>query len=294
MNINRRHFIKILGLSPIFLYKIDKLFKVNNNYLNYPDDEKIFIEKIKFFKEQGFDKRDINDCIFEIGNSFLDTEYVAGTLDNNIDSEELVVNLQGFDCVTFVENCLAFARCLKKKNDKFENFKDELKNIRYRDGIISGYPSRLHYFCDWIYDNEQKGIIQNVSKDLGDNYSKTINFMSKHRSSYKQLKDNDNFASIKEIEDNINSRKYYHVPKKKISGVYSDLKNGDIIATTTNIEGLDVTHTGYVYKVSDSEVYFLHASSKSKKVIVSNDLLADYVSSDSKKIGIMVARPMEV
>lgn len=294
MSINRRSFIKILGITPIFLYNIDKLFKVNNNYLKYFDDEQLFYEKLKYFKEQEFYKKEIGDCIVEIGNSFLGTEYVAGTLDNNIDSEELVINLQGFDCVTFVENCLAFARCLKKKNNKFENFQDELKSIRYRDGVISGYPSRLHYFCDWIYDNEQKGIVQSVSKDLGDIYSKTINFMSKHRSSYKQLKDNDNFASIKEIESNINSRKYYHIPKKKISSIYSDLRNGDIIATTTNIEGLDVTHTGYVYKVSDSEVYFLHASSKSKKVIISDELLTEYVTSDSKKIGIMVTRPLEV
>jgi hypothetical protein len=28
-------------------------------------------------------------------------------------SESLVINLTGLDCVTFVENCLVFARCIK-------------------------------------------------------------------------------------------------------------------------------------------------------------------------------------
>ncbi len=127
--------------------------------------------------------------------------------------------------------------------------RSELENIRYRDGKIDGYASRLNYFCDWIYNNEDKGIVKNISADLGGvEYKKTINFMSSHRKSYKQLADNTEFEGIKACEEAINSRYYYYIPKKNISKIYDQLQNGDIIATTTTIEGLDVTHTGYVCK----------------------------------------------
>lgn len=40
--------------------------------------------------------------------------------------------------------------------------------------------------------------------------------------------------------------------------------------------------------------YFLHASSKSKEVIISSSELQEYVAEDPKKTGIMVARPLEL
>ena len=38
----------------------------------------------------------------------------------------------------------------EKGNTTFDDYKAELEKIRYRDGVIDGYASRLHYFCDWI------------------------------------------------------------------------------------------------------------------------------------------------
>ena len=230
----------------------------------------------------------------EIGKSFLLTDYVAGTLEINSPNEKLIVNLTGLDCVTFVENCLTFARCLKKGKTTFDDYKNELEYIRYRDGKLDGYASRLHYFCDWIYNNEEKGVVKNISSELGEEYNKTIDFMSTHAKSYKQLSDKNVLESIKAVEDSINSRYHYYIPKKNIAKIQDQLQNGDIIATTSSINGLDVTHTGYVYKGVDGGTYFLHASSKSKEVIISDNSLADYVGEDSKKTGIMVARPVEI
>ncbi len=65
--------------------------------------------------------------------------------------EQLVINLTGLDCTTFLENSLALARCIKKGTTSFEDYLEELQFIRYRDGVIDGYTSRLHYFSDWIY-----------------------------------------------------------------------------------------------------------------------------------------------
>lgn len=291
----RREFFKFSGLTALSLMQLPKIFKVNSITHFFDDDPEICKKKFRLFVDSGIKNSPIGDAIVEIGKSFIGTEYVANTLEINAPDEKLVVNLTGLDCVTFVENCLTFARCLKKGNTTFDAYKTELENIRYRDGKIDGYASRLNYFCDWIYNNEDKGIVKNISTELGGiEYKKTINFMSSHRKSYKQLSDNTEFEGIKACEEAINSRYYYYIPAKSISKIYDQLQNGDIIATTTKIEGLDVTHTGYVYKGDDGGTYFLHASSKSKEVIISQNQLADYIAEDSKKTGIMVARPQNV
>ena len=293
---NRRDFIKLSALTTLSLTWLGKKFNVNNSFLNlFDDDEQICKSRFGLFIADGLKDKPIGDAIVEIGRSFLGTEYVSNTLEISPETEKLVVNLTELDCVTFVENCLTFARCLKKNKTAFEDYKKELENIRYRDGIIDGYASRLHYFVDWIYNNETKGVVKDITADIGGvPYKKTINFMSTHPKSYKQLSDNSNLSGIIAAEEAINSRDYYYIPKKNISKVYDWLQNGDIIATTTSINGLDVTHTGYVYRGEDGGTYFLHASLKSKKVIISDNLLADYVSEDSKKTGIIVARPVDV
>ena len=293
--ISRRKFLKYAGLSSLFLMILNKFPAAFSNIMLFDDNEKLFIDKIKYFTQQtGLSNDIIGQVIGFVGNSFLGIGYVANTLEIN-DTEQLVINFRGFDCVTFVENCLTFSRCLKKNKTSFMDFKGELQYIRYRDGKIDGYASRLNYFCDWIYNNEQKGIVKNITHDIGGViYDKTINFMSKHVKSYKQLSDKTELDAIKSCEEAINSREYYYIPKKSISKVYDDLQTGDIIATTTTIEGLDVTHTGYVFKSDDGGTYFMHASSKYGEVIISKNQMADFIAEDSKKTGIMVARPQDI
>lgn len=294
MPINRRDFIKRSALTGLFLTGLPVLGKDVLTILLDDYDEVICKKKFKVYIDEGLKSSPIGDAIAEIGKSFIGTDYAGGTLDKDTKNEKLVVNLQGLDCVTFVENCLTFARCLKSGKTSFDDYLAELQKIRYRDGVIDGYASRLHYFCDWIYNNEEKGIVKNITSDIGGvTYDKTINFMSAHVKSYKQLSDSAELAAIIAAEDAINNRYHYYIPTKSISKAYDQMQSGDIIATTTNISGLDVTHTGYVYKEGGG-TYFLHASSKSKQVIISGEELQEYVAGDSKKTGIMVARPAEL
>ena len=46
-------------------------------------------------------------------------------------------------------------------------YRNTLQQIRYRRGRVDGYASRLHYFTDWIRDNEQKGLVRELTADLG-------------------------------------------------------------------------------------------------------------------------------
>ncbi len=293
--LSRRKFFKVSAISAISLYGLAKGINLNSTPLFFDDyDEVICKKKFKLFVDAGLKDKPIGDVIAEVGKSFIGTDYVAGTLDKSMD-EKLVVDLTGLDCVTFVENCLTFARCVKKGKTTFDDYKKELERIRYRDGVLDGYASRLHYFCDWIYNNEDKGIVKNITSDIGGvSYDKKIDFMTTHTKSYKQLADKTNLDGIVTAEEAINSRYYYYIPKNSIHKVYDSLQSGDIIATTTKIDGLDVTHTGYVYKGDDGGTYFMHASSIKKQVIISPEQLEDYIGLDPKKTGIMVTRPLEV
>ncbi|RLE06437.1 MAG: DUF1460 domain-containing protein, partial [Bacteroidetes bacterium] len=98
----------------------------------------------------------------KVGSFFQETPYVAHTLET--EEEQLVINLREMDCTTFAENCLAITRTIKSDKQTFEQFISELQFIRYRDGIIDAYPSRLHYFCDWIYNNAKAELIADMSQ----------------------------------------------------------------------------------------------------------------------------------
>jgi hypothetical protein len=239
-------------------------------------------------------KLPLNEVMVEVGKSFIGVPYVAGTLDENPEREVVVVNVTGLDCVTFVENCLVISRLIKLNKTDFDSYIKELETIRYRAGVNSGYSSRLHYFSDWIFDNQAKGIVANITSEIGGvSYGKTINFMSVHSDSYKQLSYSDNITGIEEVENSINQRQNFYIPEDMISGVYDKLQNGDIVGITSTLDGLDIAHTGLVYK-DGTGTYLLHASLKNKEVEISKTEIQEYIMANTKQDGIMVARVVDV
>ncbi|MFC2093391.1 N-acetylmuramoyl-L-alanine amidase-like domain-containing protein [Bacteroidota bacterium] len=289
-----------LLLSPILLLFLLFLFVHGNSGADYntafsdDDERKACEERLSSFDVSLKDKP-IDEVITEVGISFLGTEYVAGTLDENPDEEVLVIKISGLDCVTFVENVLAMSRLVKKGKIDIEDYENELESIRYRDGNNTGYTSRLHYFTDWIYDNEGKGVIKDITYDIGGvPYNKNINFMTTHTKSYKQLHGNNkNISRMKDVESAMNERELFYIPKSKVNYYYDLLQTGDIIATTTDIGGLDVTHTGFIFK-ENGKTYFMHASSTENEVVISYEQLKQYLQSNKKQTGIIVARPLDV
>ncbi|MCX6170524.1 MAG: DUF1460 domain-containing protein [Ignavibacteriales bacterium] len=237
----------------------------------------------------------INQVIIEIGKSFLGTDYSAGSLEKG-DEEKLVVHLTGLDCYTFLESSLVFARCIKEGKNSFDDYQNELTNIRYRKGKLDEYPSRLHYFSDWIYDMNKRGIGKDITKEIGGKpYDKKIYFMSTHIDAYRQLKNNPKFVDeIAKIEKEISSRKYYYVPQEEISKVEDKIQSGDIIGITTNVEGLDIAHTGIAIRMDDGRIHLMHAPNVGYKVQITEKPLADYIKGNKKQTGIMVLRPADL
>ncbi len=256
------------------------------------EDEKIFLDKISMAEKKDLSPKPLNNIITETGKSFLKTPYVPDTLDNS-GNEALITNLHGLDCWTFFENTLAISMVIKKGKKTFEDYKKELEFIRYRNGMRKGYTSRLHYFIDWIFDNSKKGVVKDINKDMGGiKLNKKINFMTSHRESYGPLKSDETFNKLKKIEKDINSRVQYYIPTEMIPKIENKLRDGDIIGLGTTIEGLDVTHTGYIYKIKNIS-HMLNASSKTEVVEISDCTLYDYLISVEKP-GIIVARALDI
>lgn len=254
------------------------------------NDQKIFRDKINY--ANSIQKElSINDLIILIGESFVGTNYVANTLQTD-GNEQLIIKLTGLDCYTFVEATIAIARLVKNMKSKNEDFINEITTLRYRDGKLKDYSSRLHYLIDWGYELEQREILKNISKEIGGKtYSKKINFMSNNSNSYKELVARPEFIKdMIEIEKNINQREHYYIPQEDIEKLSNQIKSGDIIGITTNIDGLDVSHTGLAYKKKDGKLYLLHAPTVGRKVQITSQTLSEYIKSNKRQTGIIVYR----
>lgn len=254
-------------------------------------DEEIVAKTFDLAARRGLAGEQIGEIIAVIGESFIGTPYEAHTLEVP-GPEHLVVDLRTFDCTTFVETTLALSRCVRLAAPNFPAFREQLQKIRYRDGIIHGYPSRLHYFIDWIGNNEAKGIVRNVTHELGGvAITKPIDFMTTHVSAYHQLADKANVAAVAQAEKRLSSHPYVVLPKQSIDSATPEIQNGDIIALATSMEGLDVSHVGFAVRTGNV-VKFLHAPLSGGSVTLSEHPLPDYVAGLSKATGIIVARPL--
>ena len=287
----RRTFLKAIPFAsgiPLMISSFNK-----DNFFYMGEDEIICVKKFELADSQNMYVKTLQECVAEIGKSFIGTVYEANTLEQPGD-EHLVINLHSLDCVTFCENSLALARCIKMNKMTFQAFKGELQLIRYRGGIIDGYPSRLHYFSDFIFDNGKKKILTDITQSIGGvPFEKKVNFMSTHSNEYPKLKEQPAFIEIiKKQEEAINSRRLYHIPKNDIGKSDSGILDGDILAITTSIEGMDVSHTGMALW-KERKLHFLHAPNVGYKVQVTPNPLSDYLAEHSKQLGILVARPVE-
>ena len=92
-----------------------------------------------------------------------------------------------------------------------------------------------------------------------------------------------------EIEGRWKNVPVSYLPKSclNVSPEELDIRNGDIIAITTNIKGLDVVHTGFACWM-DGKLHLLHASSVMKKVILDPQSLFDYSKNKKAHTGVRV------
>ncbi|GAA4837163.1 N-acetylmuramoyl-L-alanine amidase-like domain-containing protein [Algivirga pacifica] len=279
----KRIFYLLIGLS-LTLYQ--NLYAQVHCLL---EDKDLFQEKIELFENENLPGMPAHHIAATVGKSFVGVPYVASTLEVG-DKEQLVVNFRELDCTTFLENVVVFSLILEERKTTFEEFTEQLQKVRYRGGELNGYVSRLHYFSEWIADNQKKGYLRNITKELGGvPLEKEINFMGTHRQSYKHLKTNEeNYQHILKVEEQLKELSLYYIPQEDIETIEGKMQAGDLIAITTSIKGLDVSHVGVAYE-QQGRIHLMHASTTGQ-VVISEEPLADYIKKHKKQTGIIVSR----
>ena len=244
----------------------------------------------KWLKEASVLSKD--SCrTLHFAKQMLGVPYVAGTLDGN-EEEQLVVHTDALDCTTFVETVLALFVADKREERDFEGFKKALMQVRYRDGNLNGYASRLHYFSDWICNNEQMGIVKECTSETACAQPRELwlDFMTTHVKSYQpMMKKPSLLAEIASVEKKWQGVQVSYIPKEKLnlSPEKLKIKNGDILAITTDIKGLDVVHVGFSFWIGE-KLHLLHASSVAKKVIEDSQSLYEYSKNKKAHTGVRV------
>ena len=260
------------------------------NSTDFPDltDRQKYQKVIERVTKNDLANASMGEIVQQVARQFLGSQYQAGLLDKS-PYETLIISLAQFDCMLFIETVLAIAANINSQKYGYQAFSERIENQRYWNGKMNGYCSRLHYFSDWIEDNQRRGNIKNITSQLGGvNTVKKLNFMTTHRSSYPNLVKSDaNFKCITSVEASLSDR-FNYIPTKNIKQAYSKLQPGDIVGVATNIAGLDFTHTGLVYRQPDGKIGLIHASPAGKVVIAPD--LQTYVSKVNNAIGIVVSR----
>ena len=231
----------------------------------------------------------MNELVIKIAKHFLGTPYVAGTLEQ--EPERLTVNTRETDCILFVEMCLAMALTAKDAEPTFDKYVDNLRQLRYRDGVVDGYASRIHYTSEWIIQGTLRGIFHEVSRDCGGSrLDQKFNFMSTHPASYKQLKNSpETVAKISAVEKNLESWDYWYIPKADLPKCIKNIRTGDIIGFNSATPGLDIAHVAYAYWDGDV-LTFIHASYTEKKVVINAKPLVEYTNGIKGHNGLRVIR----
>jgi glycosyltransferase involved in cell wall biosynthesis len=260
--------------------------------LYHSKDKQICTAILKNAAKQELSDKPLNEIVVEVARSFLGTEYVGHTLETS-GEEKLVINLRGLDCTTLLENVVVLSRLIKQEKTSFEEYAQELIAIRYRDGKLDKYSSRLHYFSDWLYNNGEKGIVTDITKDLGGKpYDKKINFMTENRDKYRQLGSDDFFNEMERVERELATHDFYYIPQSEVEENEDKVQNGDLIAITSTVEGLDIAHVTIALH-QNKRLHIIHASSSLDKVVISEDPLAEYLKKNKLQDGIMIGRLVE-
>ena len=252
-------------------------------------DREIFNSLIQSIQKPEAFPADPGELLLAVATFFLGTPFASRTLEQD-DGEKLVINLRQLDCFTLMENSVVLARLIRAGRTTWSEFTAALQASRYRQGLQEGYASRLHYFSDWLAHNQYQGFLQDITPALGGQpWRKKINFMTAHRDKYPGLRSSDTYRRLLEVERTCSARSYHHIPKADLPARSENIKNGDLIAITTALEGLDVVHVGIAVHLTRG-LHFLHASQRSGKVIISEATIYRYLRQRKARLGIMVAR----
>src|SRR5205085_3385191 len=235
-----------------------------------------------------------------VGQAMVGTPYRSYTLeiDNRVESPS--VNFKGLDCWTFFEIALGFARMLDEPEANWTpaTLLHYVELDRYRGGECTGeYLSRLHYLEDWLYDNNRRGLVQDLTRTLGGvSVPHSAREMTNGWRHYRYLAANRSLLRpLAQMEARVSSRPLYEIPKSRVASIETRLRRGEIIGIVSRDGGSmrATSHVGLALRSGDGSVHFMHASAPHNygKVVVDSRLSA-YLYHYGSDTGILMARPL--
>ena len=250
----------------------------------------------------------MGDLVVQVALQLIGTPYLWASLES--EPEQLQVFLDKTDCILFVELSTCMALTLKGRRivqagdgelyavretpsveaaaPSYQLLCDNIRNMRYRLGVVDGYASRVHYTSEWLLQNQTNGILREYSQEIGQEMDQPFYYMSMHPHTYYQLShDVCELGKIRMMEDHLSRQKpFFFVPQSALrqAQTIAQIKSGDIVAFISPRDGLDLAHVAIAYE-HDGQMHFIHASYGAKKVIIEPKTLADYATN-----GIRVAR----
>ena len=240
----------------------------------------------------------VGERVAAFGMALRGIPYVGYTLEIDDRVESASVNFKGLDCWTFFEAALGLARMIEVPRASYSpsDLLAEIEWTRYRSGVCTGhYLDRIHYLGEWWYDNQARGNVVGVTRDVGPTVNLTgrkCQEMTVLWKGYRYLRNNPSYLpEMGRIEARESALPFRYIPKDKVAAIEKNIQNGDIIGIVTNQTGGHCSHVGLAYRTPDGTLHFLHASKNHKKVTLDKQLSA-YLNDFGYHAGIIVCRPL--
>lgn len=277
-------------------------------------DARVLPLAVRFRGQQRFEKlvakalrekwRDlpIGERVIRFARELHGTPYVSYTLEIDDHIEAPSVNLNGLDCWSFFEVSLGLARMIAVAREKYgpEDLLREIQWTRYRGGVCSGnYLQRMHYLAEWFFDNEARGVVDNITQDLPGAlpiHGRKCQEMTILWKNYRYLAKNPELRPrMAKLEEKVSQLPVYYIPENRVAAIEGKLQDGDILGIVTKHDGAFCSHVGLACTTKDGVMRLMHASSQReyRKVIIDQRVSA-YLKEFSSSIGILVGRPREV
>lgn len=250
-------------------------------------------------QSEGWAKLPIGPRMAKLGRECIGIPYVGYTLEIDDHIECPSANFQGLDCWTFFEIVLGMARILERPKATYtpQDLLKEIQWTRYRAGVCTGkYLERIHYLNEWFIDNEARGTVKDITRQLGGAIRLTgreSREMTVLWKGYRYLKNNPELRpAMAQIEQKVNALPVWYIPKNKVAAIESKLADGDIAGIVTKDQGGVCSHVGLI-TLQNGEARFMHASKNYHRVVI-DQTISKYLNTFASHAGLIVARPLPV
>lgn len=193
-----------------------------------------------------------------------------------------LVNFDSTNCMAYCEHVLALSI-----SDSWDNFFNNLQQIRYKDGMI-GMRTRNHYTMgDWLPENNW--LLEDVSRKVGGSHTKTVARTISHTKFFQGK----GITDLRHVKPDYEMTIDY-IPKEAILDVKGNLQNGDIGALIfANKTDIFSAHMWMVMKVNGQIVIRESTTRGMTTFDTPYDAWAERVRESQRYIGISLMRVRE-